>query len=169
MIILGIDPGSVTTGYGLIKSSGNRLVHIEGDAIRLKKHSLDMAQRLLYLGETIDALIQTHRPDALSIERVFHGVNFSSALKLGYVRGVILFLGAKHHLEVAEYSPTEVKKALTGYGRAEKTQMQEMVRMLLNLPTVPKPHDVADALALAICHAHTAPYLAKIQKPLLKK
>ena len=163
MIILGIDPGSVTTGYGLIKSSGNRLLHIDGGAIRLKKHSQDMAQRMLFLGETLDRLIQTHRPDAVALERVFHGVNFSSALKLGYVRGVVLFFSAKHHLELAEYNPTEVKKSLTGYGRAEKTQMQEMVRMLLNLPKIPKPHDVADALALAICHAHTAPYLNRIQ------
>lgn len=164
MIVLGIDPGSVVTGYGILRSRGNSLQLLDAGPIRLKKQSEDMAQRLCFLGQQLETLITTFRPDALAIERVFHSVNFSSALKLGYVRGVVLFLAAKHHLEIGEYSPTEVKKSLTGYGRAEKGQVGEMVRMLLGLPAPPKPHDVTDALALAIYHAHTAPILKRMQQ-----
>lgn len=166
MIVLGIDPGSVTTGYGLVESKGNRLRLIDAGPLRLKKHSDIMANRLYFLGEELEKLLLKHKPDALALERVFHGVNFSSALKLGYVRGVCLFLGARFGLEIAEYSPTEVKKSITGYGRAEKGQVQEMVRMLLGLEKAPQPHDVADALALAIFHAHTAPILKRMHRNL---
>lgn len=162
MIVIGIDPGSIVTGYGIIESRGSRLRLIDAGPLRLKKHSEDIPKRLQYLGEQLSHIIETHQPQALAVERVFHSVNFSSALKLGYVRGVVLYIAAKFGLEIAEYSPTEIKKSITGYGRAEKSQMGEMVRMLLNLPKVPKPHDVSDALAMAIYHAHTAPILKRM-------
>lgn len=166
MKVLGIDPGSITTGYGLLESRGNRLKLIAAGPLRLKKQHNDMAKRLEYLGCELEKILLTYKPDALAVEKVFHSVNFSSALKLGYVRGVVLFLAARFGLEIAEYSPTEVKKSLTGYGRAEKGQVQEMVRMLLGLEKPPQPHDVADALALAIYHAHTAPILKRMhQRP----
>lgn len=160
MIILGIDPGSVITGYGVLKSEGNRFRVIDAGPLHLKKHG-ELPNRLVYLAERVEVLIETHQPDVLSIEKVFHGVNFNSTLRLGYVRGVVLMLAARRGVAVAEYAATEVKKAVTGYGRAEKSQVQEMVRMLLGLPEIPKPNDVADALALAICHAHTAPVMER--------
>ncbi len=163
MIILGVDPGSVVTGYGVLETEGNRFKVVEAGPLRLKKHG-ELPNRLVYLAEHIERLIATHRPDVLAIEKIFHGVNFNSTLRLGYVRGVVLMLAARLGVPVAEYASTEVKKAVTGYGRAEKSQVQEMVRMLLGLNEIPKPNDVADALALAICHAHTAPVLDRYKK-----
>ncbi len=156
MIILGIDPGSRTTGYGFLRVEGNHFRLLDAGPIHMVKQGA-IPQRLYYLSERIDTLIRTFEPDVLAIEKVFHGVNFQSALLLGYARGVILMQAAHHDLNVAEYAATEVKKAVTGYGRAEKSQVQEMVRILLNLRDSPKPTDVADALAAAICHAHAAP------------
>jgi len=160
VIILGIDPGSLTTGYGFIETSGNRLAMLDAGPIRLKSQG-EIPQRLAFLGEQLVARIEACRPDALVVEKVFHGVNFNSTLRLGYVRGVILMIAAQQGLPIFEYAASEVKKTVTGYGRAEKTQVQEMVRILLNLRQVPKPHDVADALALAICHAHMGSVLQK--------
>ncbi len=153
---MGIDPGSRTTGYGILRVEGNHFQLLDAGPIHLVKQGA-IPQRLYYLSEQIDALIRTSKPDVLSIEKVFHGVNFQSALLLGYARGVILMQAAHHDLNLAEYAATEVKKAVTGYGRAEKGQVQEMVRILLNLRDPPKPTDVTDALAVAICHAHIAP------------
>ncbi|CAM2064579.1 crossover junction endodeoxyribonuclease RuvC [Sulfidibacter corallicola] len=160
MITLGIDPGSQITGYGIIQSQGNRNRLIAAGPIRLNKIQA-LGDKLLALQDQVEALIREHKPNALALEKVFHGVNFNSALKLGYVRGVVILAAAKHQIPLGEYAPTEVKKAVCGNGRAEKQQIQEMVRLLLNLPDVPKPHDVADALAIAICHAHQGPILAR--------
>lgn len=156
MIILGIDPGSLVSGYGFIRVEGSRLIHVDSGALMLKKHG-DIPNRLAYLESALDPLIERYRPQVVSIERVFHSINFQSVLKLGYVRGVVMLLAARRAIPVAEYAPTEVKNAVTGYGRADKAQMQEMVRMLLGLAQIPKPADVADALAMAICHAHIGP------------
>lgn len=156
MIILGIDPGSLVTGFGLLRTEGNRFQMIAAGPIRLKQFGT-MENRLFHLSEELENIIKTHNPDVLSVEKVFHGLNFQSTIALGYVRGIVMMQAARHSLTLAEYSPAEVKKAITGFGRAEKEQVQEMVRILLNLSEVPKPNDVADALALAICHAHAAP------------
>lgn len=156
MIILGIDPGSLITGYGFIRVDGSRLVHVDSGALMLKKHG-EIPNRLAYLEEALDPLIEKYKPQAVSIERVFHSINFQSVLKLGYVRGVVMLLAARRAIPVAEYAPTEVKNAVTGYGRADKAQLQEMVRMLLGLAKVPTPADVSDALGMAICHAHIGP------------
>ena len=160
MIILGIDPGSRTTGFAVIHSIGNQLKLAEGGAIRLEKEG-EFSARLLCLGQRLDDILLHHRPDSLALEKVFHGLNVASTLKLGYIRGLVLYKAATHQVPVAEYDATVVKKAVTGYGRAEKHQVQEMVRVLLNLKETPKPHDVADAMAIAICHAHTAPSIAR--------
>lgn len=154
MIILGIDPGSIIAGFGFIEADGTRLQVLEADAIRLKKHG-ELPQRLLCLAEALEQRIRVHKPDAISLERAFYGKNVQSALVLGHVRGVVMLLSARYKIPLAEYAATEVKRAVTGYGKADKAQVQEMVRVLLNLKEVPKPADVADALALAICHAHT--------------
>jgi len=164
VIILGIDPGSLITGVGLIETDGNRFHVLEAVPLRLKKAG-EIPQRLLLLATELETKVRAHRPDVVSLEKVFHGKNFQSALVLGYVRGVILMLAARYEIPVAEYAATEVKKAVCGYGKADKAQVQEMVRLLLNLPTVPKPPDVADALALAICHAHTGPVKARYHEP----
>jgi len=156
LIILGVDPGSLITGYALLRCEGNRHQVIDAGPIRLKKFG-ELPDRLVHLADRLEALIEEFKPQALSIEKVFYGVNFQSALTLGHVRGVVLMLAARNQMSVGEYGPTEVKKAVTGYGRAEKSQVQEMVKILLNLKTIPKPNDVADAMALAICHAHMAP------------
>ena len=161
MIILGVDPGSLVTGYGLLAVDGNRFRMLDAGPIRLKKYG-SMENRLLHLSDALDKLIEGFKPDVLSVEKVFHGLNFQSTIALGYVRGIVLMQAARHRLQLAEYAPAEVKKAITGYGRAEKQQIQEMVRVLLNLPEVPKPNDVADALALAICHANAAPLLGQM-------
>ena len=163
MIILGVDPGSTITGYGLLKSEGNRFQILEAGPVRLKKHG-ELPNRLRFLYETLHNLIALHKPQVIALEKVFHGVNAHSALVLGHVRGTVMLLAAQHDIPVAEYAPTEVKKSVCGYGRADKAQIQEMVRVLLNLREAPKPNDVADALALAICHAHTAPVLDRYRK-----
>ncbi len=164
MIILGVDPGSLITGYGLIETDGNRFQVLEAGPIRLKSAG-ELPDRLLKLATELETRVRQYQPDALSLEKAFFGKNAQSALTLGYVRGVVLMLAARYKLQVAEYSPSEVKKAVCGYGKAEKAQVQEMVRLLLNLAEVPHPPDVADALALAICHAHTGPVRLRYDQP----
>lgn len=158
MIILGIDPGSRVTGYGLIETKGNQMKHLDSGAYSLFKLE-EMSDRLGLLYNNLSELVQTYHPDVISLEKAFFGVNVRSALLLGQVRGSVLTFAGQVGLSVFEYSATAVKKAVTGYGRAEKGQIQEMVRLLLSLREIPKPHDAADALAVAICHAHSAPPL----------
>ena len=153
---MGIDPGSLVTGYGIIKTEGNRIKLLDAGPIRLKKLG-EIQARLHHLHDFLEERIKAFSPQVMSIEKIFHGVNFKSVLLLGYVRGVALMLAGRHGLEVAEYAPTQVKKTVTGYGGADKVQVSEMVRILLSLREPPKPHDVADALALAICHMNHTP------------
>jgi len=157
VIIMGVDPGTVVAGYGFLRYDGNRFQLVDAGPVRLKAKGA-LPERLLFLEQSLDALFREHRPDAVAIEKVFGGVNFQSTLRLGYARGIVLMLAARHGTAVAEYAPNEVKKAITGYGRADKQQIQEMVRILLKLRAQPKPADVADALALAICHGHLAAF-----------
>ncbi len=153
MIILGIDPGSRITGYGLIEQQGNRLLHIDNGAIRTRSES-PLAERLLLIYTQLEELIQKFQPDAMAVEQVFVAKNPASALKLGHARGVALLAGVKADLPVAEYTALQVKSAVTGYGRAAKAQIQQMTRTLLCLPDIAQ-EDAADALAVAICHAHS--------------
>lgn len=160
MRVLGIDCGTEYTGYGvvdLISDSRNRdqLVCIICGAIKVSPRE-PMPTRLSRISIGLQELIVHHRPDRVAIEDVFYATNVKSALKLGQVRGVAMLAAASAGLEVAEYSPLSIKSAVVGYGRAEKHQVQQMVARLLNLDEIPQPSDAADALAIAICHLHTA-------------
>ena len=153
MRILGIDPGSKATGYGFIEQQGNRLIHLDNGAIFT--HSGDaLAVRLQQIYRELCRLIEQHCPDAVAVEQIFMARNPASALKLGHARGVALLAGINADLPVAEYSALQVKSAVVGYGRAAKNQVQQMTRTLLNLPEIAQ-EDAADALAVAICHAHS--------------
>jgi crossover junction endodeoxyribonuclease RuvC len=153
--VLGVDPGLETTGYGVVESEGRGLRLVEYAGIRAPAR-FTFAERLLIITEKLEEVIGRLRPRACAVEETFYAVNVKSALKLGHVRGVILVAAARAGLEVAEYSPLEIKSALVGYGRAEKHQVQEMVRLLLGLKEPPNPLDASDALAAAICHINTA-------------
>lgn len=152
MIILGLDPGLGTTGWGVIMASGNRLSHIANGQIRTDA-AAPLASRLLTLDEALTSLVATHRPDAVAVEEVFVNKNPQSTLKLGQARGVVLLGAARGGVPVAEYATRLVKKAIVGTGAAEKTQIQAMLKVLL--PGVKLAGaDAADALAVAIAHAH---------------
>ena len=155
MRIFGIDPGSEHTGYGCIDTDGSRHRLVVCGAISPPPRA-DFPQRLLVIHDSLRALLDEHRPDAVAIEDVFHARNVRSALKLGHARGVALLAATEAGLPVTAYSPAEVKRAVVGYGRAEKHQVQHMVCLLLGLVSAPAPYDASDALAIAICHLHTA-------------
>lgn len=153
MIILGIDPGSRKTGFGLIQKQGQNHHHIENGTLYLED-KVGFASRLKFLYDEICSLIKTFRPQVLAIENIFYHKNFKSSQKLGEIRGVCLLCGALTGLEIAEYTPLEVKKAITGYGNAGKGQMQSMVRSLLNLKDIAE-ENASDALAVALCAAQS--------------
>ncbi|MFA5026528.1 MAG: crossover junction endodeoxyribonuclease RuvC [Candidatus Methylomirabilota bacterium] len=161
MRVLGVDPGSVTTGYGLVEDRGSDLQAVAFGAITSRARA-PFAQRLLRIYRELRAVIARHRPDCAAVESVFFAANAESALRLGQARGVVLLAIAEEGIEIAEYSPRAVKQAVTGYGQAEKSQVQEMVRLLLRLPEAPRPADTTDALALAICHHQAARLAARL-------
>ncbi|WP_225072049.1 crossover junction endodeoxyribonuclease RuvC [Desulfuromonas sp. CSMB_57] len=152
MRILGIDPGSRITGYGLVEKIGNRLRHMDNGAI-ITNSKAPMPERLQIIYRQLNRIIDEYAPQAVAVERIFVAKNALSALKLGHARGVAMLAGVNAGLPVAEYSAVEVKNAVVGYGRAAKTQVQHMVRVLLALPEIAQ-EDASDALAVAICHAH---------------
>ena len=153
MRVLGIDPGSETTGWSIVEGEAHRYRLIEYGTIKSPARDRFSA-RLLRISDGVEALIRQHEPDVCSVEEAFYANNVNVALKLGQVRGVVLLAAERAGLQIHEYSPRLVKQTVVGYGNAEKHQVQEMVRVLLSLNTVPEPHDAADALALAICHFH---------------
>ncbi len=153
MRIFGIDPGSERTGYGCVETDGSRHRLLVCGAIATASCQ-SFPERLRVIHHDLAALIAEQRPAAVAVESLFHALNVRSALKLGHARGVAILAAVEQGIPVAEYSPAEVKRAIVGYGRAEKHQVQEMVRVLLGLPAAPEPHDAADALAVAICHIH---------------
>src|SRR3954453_16864375 len=157
MRVLGIDPGSETTGWGVIEgdSNGQKYRLIEFGAIKLSS-SATFSSRLLKISCAIEEVIERLQPNACAIEEAFYSVNPKVILKLGQVRGVALLAAEKAALEIGEYAPRLVKQTVAGYGNADKQQVQQMVRVLLSLKAVPEPHDAADALAVAICHFHHA-------------
>lgn len=161
MRVLGIDCGTSSTGYGVVETdgSGYRLIHY--GAIRTSR-STPFAQRLHKIHSELARLVVRYRPDAVAIEEVFYSLNAKSAIKLGHVRGVAMLAAAAAGVPVSEYSPLAVKSAVVGMGRAEKEQVQQMVKVLLGLRERPEPHDAADALAVAICHINTATTRQKI-------
>jgi crossover junction endodeoxyribonuclease RuvC len=155
MRVLGIDPGSETLGWGVVEGVGLKYSLVDYGTVKSTPREM-FSKRLLKIYEGVEAVIAKFQPDAISIEEAFYAVNVKVALKLGQVRGVVLLLGEKSNLEIGEYSPRLIKQTVVGYGNAEKHQVQEMVRILLRMKTVPQPHDAADALAIAICHFHHA-------------
>jgi crossover junction endodeoxyribonuclease RuvC len=163
MRVLGIDCGSQYTGFGVVEQLADReLVCCASGAIKLKVRD-SMAAKLQKIFVELTQVIAEHRPEIVAIEEVFYAVNVKSALKLGHVRGVAMLAASCCGLQVAEYAPLAIKSAVVGYGKAEKQQVQQMVMRLLHLNTPPEPSDAADALALAICHLHTASTLKKYQ------
>jgi crossover junction endodeoxyribonuclease RuvC len=153
VIIFGIDPGSERTGYGCVDTDGRRHRLVVFGTLAAPAHAT-FPERLLIIHAGLAALLAEHRPDCVAIENVFHAKNVRSALKLGQARGVALLAACQAGLAVAEYSPAEIKRAVVGFGRAEKHQVGAMIKILLGLDAVPTPHDAADALAIAICHVH---------------
>ncbi len=159
MRIFGIDPGSDRTGYGCVETDGSRHRIVTCGAIRASS-AASFSDKLLAIHRELAALLRDHRPDSVAIENLFHSANVRSALKLGHARGVAMLAAAEAGLPIAEYTPAEIKRAVVGYGRAEKPQVQHMVKLILGLAAAPTPHDAADALAVAICHAHSRPMAA---------
>jgi len=154
-LVLGIDPGTATTGYGLVQSRPDgSLESISYGTIRTPA-GVAAHQRLSMLFHQLNELLLLHRPDSCAVEKLFFQRNVSTAIAVGQARGVVMLAISEAGVDVFEYTPNEVKQAVTGYGNAAKKQMQEMVRVLLALPEIPKPDDAADALAIAITHLHT--------------
>jgi crossover junction endodeoxyribonuclease RuvC len=154
--IFGIDPGSDRTGYGCVETDGSRHRMVACGAISTTPASA-FPDKLHQIHCRLTALLLECRPEAVAIENLFHAANVRSALKLGHARGVAMLAAVEAGVPVFEYTPAEIKRAVVGYGRAEKPQVQHMVKLLLGLAAVPSPHDAADALAVAICHVHAAP------------
>lgn len=154
MIILGIDPGLAIMGYGIIHYEGNRFRSIDYGAITTPS-TMPTPIRLKKIYEDLNEIMVKHSPDVVAIEELFFNTNVKTALLVGHARGVAVLSAANNNKEIFEYTPLQVKQGVVGYGRADKGQVQQMVKTLLNLSNVPKPDDVADALAVAICHAHS--------------
>jgi len=161
MRILGIDPGSETTGWGVIEGDGRRYGLVECGTVRAAAGQKFPA-RLLRIANALEEIIQRHHPDACAIEDGFLATNVKVTLKLGQVRGVAMLVAERAALEIHEYSPRLVKQTVVGHGNAEKFQVQQMVKTLLSLASVPEPHDAADALAVAICHFHHACFAQRL-------
>jgi crossover junction endodeoxyribonuclease RuvC len=154
--VFGIDPGSDRTGYGCVDSDGRTHRLVLCGAVRTRASDA-FPDKLGAIHQQLSTLIAECRPDCVAIESLFHAVNVRSALKLGHARGVAMLAAVQAGVSVVEYTPAEIKRAVVGYGRADKPQVQQMVKLLLRLARVPSPHDAADALAVAICHLHASP------------
>lgn len=157
MIIIGIDPGTKVTGYGIIKVVGNIYQVIDYGCIR-PPASYKLTDRYLIIYNALEEIIEKYSPDAFVVETQFVQKNIQSAIKLGMARGIAIVAAKKKGIAVFEYAPSKAKQAVVGNGRASKSQVQKMVQVLLKLAEIPTPDDAADALALAICHAHVAQY-----------
>ena len=163
MRVLGIDPGSQTTGWGVVEGDGRKYSLVDYGSIRASA-SLKFSTRLLKMCAGIEDVIEKHSPNACALEDAFLATNVKVSMKLGQVRGVVLLVAERAALDIHEYAPRLVKQTIVGHGSAEKHQVGEMVRLLLSLKTVPTPHDAADALALAICHFHHANFQQRIAR-----
>src|ERR671939_1858988 len=162
MKVLGIDPGSETTGWGVVDGDARRYKLVEFGTVKASARER-FAARLLKISDGVERLIEKFSPEVCAVEEAFFAVNAKTALKLGQVRGVVLLAAERAGVEIAEYAPRLIKQTVVGYGAAEKHQVQEMVRVLLRLKETPQPHDAADALALAICHLHHAALAGSIR------
>ena len=155
MVILGIDPGYAIVGYGILRYEKNRFQILDYGAVTTPA-DMDFPQRLLEIYQDLSFLFQKYKPDVMSIEKLFFNTNKKTAVDVAQARGVILLAAKSNRAQVCEYTPLQVKQSVVGYGRAEKKQVQEMTKQILGLSAVPKPDDTADALALALCHAHSS-------------
>ncbi len=154
MRILGIDPGLAIVGYGIVDKEGNVYKTIYYDAITTEAHT-PIENRIKIIYDEMNLIIEKYKPDVVSIEELFFNNNAKTALAVGQARGVVLLSAVEHNIPIYEYTPLQVKQALTGYGRASKMQIQQMMKSMLGLNEIPKPDDVADALAIAICHGNS--------------
>ena len=157
-ITLGIDPGTATTGYGVVAQDTHGELRFLACGVIRTKPEQPMPQRLLEIHQDILALIDEFQPDKMAVEKLFFGRNVTTAITVGQARGVILLAAASKGVDVVEYTPAEIKQSIAGYGNADKRQMQEMVQRLLDLPEVPRPDDAADGVAIAVCHLQHARY-----------
>ncbi|HUW58861.1 MAG TPA: crossover junction endodeoxyribonuclease RuvC [Planctomycetota bacterium] len=160
MRVIGIDPGTLVCGWGVIDAEGSRMKAVQFGAVRVKD-DMTFPERLVHIHRGLAEVIREHRPEAAAVERLFVGKNVKSAMRTGEGRGIAVLTAALEGLPVHEYTPAEVKKAVATTGRAHKTQVQEMVRIILGLEKIPKPQDAADALAIAICHCQRVPLRGK--------
>jgi crossover junction endodeoxyribonuclease RuvC len=156
MLVIGIDPGTATTGYGLVRENQDGSLSAVDFGAILTPADMPMPLRLLELYQKIKEILFLHRPESGAVEKLFFQRNVSTAISVGQGRGVALLALAESGIDVLEYTPLEVKQAVVGYGRADKGQVQAMVKAILNLDETPSPDDAADALAIAICHLHSA-------------
>lgn len=156
MLVIGIDPGTATTGYGLVRELSDGSLSVVDYGVILTAAGQPMSERLLELHLRLSEILLLHRPESGAVEKLFFSRNVTTAITVGQARGVALMTLAQHGLGVLEYTPMEIKQAVAGYGGAEKAQVQQMVRALLGLQEIPRPDDAADALAIAICHLHSA-------------
>jgi crossover junction endodeoxyribonuclease RuvC len=154
MRILGIDPGTGILGFGVV-DTGRQPVMVDAGVIRTKVHQPE-PERLLAIYQGLQEIVQANKPQAVSVEKLFFARNVTTAMAVAQARGVVLLVAQQHDLPIFEYTPMQIKQSLTGYGKADKKQMQEMVRVLLRLKDIPKPDDCADALAAALTYAATA-------------
>ena len=158
---MGIDPGTAICGWGFVDADGDDVKLVDYGAVTTASElALPMRLQLIYWG--LDELMHLHRPDAVAVEQLFFSKNVTTALAVGHARGVVLLAAANAGVPIYEYRPMEVKQAISGYGKATKDQMQQMVRLLLHLDDIPRPDDAADALAIALCHAQSFRYRAML-------
>ncbi len=163
MKILGIDPGFAIVGYGIVNHDGNRFKPIEYGAVTTEAGE-DMFVRFKKIYDDLSLIMEKHKPDAMAIEELFFNSNQKTAINVAQARGIILLAAMNLNIPIYEYTPLQVKQAVVGYGRADKGQVQQMVKSLLNLEKIPKPDDTADALAIAVCHAHSFGSLTNLLK-----
>jgi crossover junction endodeoxyribonuclease RuvC len=158
MLVIGIDPGTAITGYGIVREDdAGKLVAVDYGVITTPA-GMQMPARLTIIYEELSAIIKKHKPSTSAVEKIFFSKNVKTAMSVGQARGVVLLSLDQAGIEIANYSPNEIKQAVTGYGGADKRQIQEMVKILLELDEIPKPDDAADALAVAICHLQYAKF-----------
>ncbi len=163
MLVIGIDPGTAITGYGLVQQDSDGRLGLVAYGVIRTEASKPMPIRLLQLHDKLIELLALHPPASGAVEKLFFQRNISTAMSVGQARGVAMLALAKAKVEVREYTPLEIKQAVTGYGGAGKTQVQEMVRALLELEEVPRPDDAADALGVAICHLHSSHFQRRVE------
>ncbi len=163
--IIGIDPGYAIAGWGVLDYTGNSFQAVDYGAI-LTKAGLPFEERLEIIYRELSEILERYQPVSLGLEKLYFTKNKTTGIDVAQARGVILLCARQHGLSIGEYTPLQVKQAVTGYGKAEKNQVMQMTKMLLNLPALPKPDDTADALAMAICHAHTSGSLLTRNPPL---